>query len=488
MLYRMGNYGPDNGGREDLPFIGDKAIKEQEAVDKPLDSQPGAGVGRFMGEMAVTPGIPGSRMASKGGGVLTRALGARAGVRALEGATNAMQYADPEQAGAAATTGGVLGMALGRVGDVAGRLGRGIVKKSDAAQHLEHVAAQNGEAMHLPLSLSADKKDPISAAVGGVYRNVAPMIPFVGGRLEGQRDKARTQIRDIALREASPTGLALTPDELAITDDALGKISKEFIQQYDNTVKSYAFNVPSDLTKQLESRIRGGRPNVDKTTLGKTTKDIQDIFDRFSDKSGQITGDNLLFAKREISELIKGAKTHERDAYIAGTKWIDDHIVNEMSQGNSKTNIADLKKYLELAEPWKAKIAAEKAAKGSPRGEFGPEKLFAASRPGTPMRELGRAGSQVLGDKATRQSLEGKILGGALLGGIGAYMSPVAAGALAGGGHVLANKSTQRLLTGDTAAQKATIEFLRKYPQTKNLPSYLRRATTAEVGDEYDGR
>lgn len=486
LLFRAGNYQPDSGGREDVPFIGDKAIQAQDEMDKPLNDQPGAGIGGFLGEMAVTPGLGATKVASKAPGILTKALGARAGVRALEGAVNAAQYADPTEATSAATTGGVLGMALGRVGDVAGRLGSGLVKKSDAAKHLEHVAGQHGEDMHIPLSLAADTKDPVSAAVAGTYRNVAPMIPFVGGRLEGQREKAREQVRNMALREASPEGLHLSATDLSDTDRALSKISQEFIDQYDNTVKSYAFNVPQDLSKQLVSRIRAGRPNVDATTLGGTTAKMQDIFDRFSDKSGQITGDNLLFAKREISELIGQGKTHEKDAYKAGIKWIDDHIVSELSQGNSKTNVADLQKYLQLAEPWKAKVATEKAAKRALNGQFGPEDLYRTSKPGSETRAIGSAGSEVLQPNATRQSLEGKILGGALLGGVGTYMGVVPALGLATGGHLLANKSTQRLLTGDTKAQKATIEFLRNYPQTKNLPSYLRRATTAELGDEYD--
>ncbi len=476
---------PPNTGMDDMPFFGNNAIRAQNELDKPLSKQPGAGIGGFLGEVVATPAMAPEGALTKAGGVLAKSLGQRAVARGAEGAVASAQYADPNSAGEAGAAGGLLSMALGRMGDAGGRLARGMVKKSDAAQHLEHLAGQHGEEMQLPLSLSADPNDPTSAFVGGVYRNVTPLIPFASNRLESQRDKARQQLRQMVYKEASPTGLNLTPDEMANSDKALGKISKEFIKQYDDTVKSYAFNVPSDFAQQLESRVKGGRPNIDKTTLGKTTQEVQDIIDRFSDGSGVIQGDNLLFARKELGDLIRTGKTHEKDTYKAAVKWIDDHIVSELSQGNSKTNKADLQKYLELSEPWKAKVATEKAAGRAFLGEFGPEDLYRTSRPGTSTREIARAGAEVLKPKATRQSLEGKILGGAILGGVGHFMGLGPALALTAGGHVLANPSTQKALTGDYAVQKWLNSRLPE-SKTRALTSALRRGAAAETGEEYD--
>lgn len=502
LIMSLGGYGPPGDPetkeladfKKRMPVIGDDAIREQEKIDKPLMSQPGASTGRFLGEAASVPGVgevgAGARSTlSKAPSVLARTLGERAPQRALEGATSAAQFADPNQVGEAGLTGTALSLALGRMGDSGGRLLNGLVKKSDAAQHLEHLASQHGEDIHIPLSLSADTDDPISALAAGVYRNVSPIVPLMSNRLEKQRDAARKLLRKMAFGEATPNGVTLTDAELSDSDTVLRKLSDEFSKKYDSTVKSYAFNVPKDFDQQVTAKIKAARPNIDSTTLNDTTGKMQEIIDRFSDSKGQISGDNLLYAKREIGELIKGGKLHEKDAYKAGAQWIDDHIVNELSQGGAPSNLVDLKEYLDLSSPWKSKVAVDKAARTAKSGDFGPEQLYRSSRPFTDTRALGKAGSEVLGPKATQGGVQGKVLASLGLAGTGAgvYMAPAATAAMLAGGHLLANKSTQRALTGDTAAQRYVIEMLRKNPQLQEVLSAARRGTTAEAGDEFNG-
>lgn len=482
-LARTGGVGPTNG-----TFFGDDAIRQQEEMDRPLKAQEGAGLGNFLGEMAVTPTLGGGA-ATRGGSMLTRTLGARAAPRAAEGAVAGGMYADPSQQSSGAGAGAVLSAALGRGGDALGRVGTGIVRKSAPAQHLEHLAAQHGTDIHIPLPQAADPKDLPSAAIGGLYRFGLPFVPFARGRLENQGKEARTAFRRMSMQEATPDGLTLTDDDIVRPIMGKKKISDEFRKAYAETVKSYAFNIPSDLDEILEQEIRNARPKIDKTTLADTLAVAKEILTRFSDGNPSIDGENLLYAKKMLSKRVGQAEEHEREGLKAVVNWIEKHIADELKQGNVPQNLADLKRYQELSEPWRNKVALDKAINSSRRGEFSPQTLGSVAREGTDLQHLAHAADEVLGGPVTVNDASGKIMLGAGLAGmgVGAFMNPAVAAGMVAGGHGLVNKGTQRFLMGDTASQKKFVEFMRNNPQLRETLGAMRRAISAETGDQYNG-
>lgn len=101
---------------------------------------------------------------------------------------------------------------------------------------------------------------------------------------------------------------------------------------------------------------------------------------------------------------------------------------------------------------------------------------------------------EVLGPKATDQSMAGKVMMGAsLLGtGYGAMMSPLGTSAALGLGHTLAGRGTQRMLTGDTALQQGARSLYNQlnnsqYMDPEALASALRRGTVNETSKDLYG-
>jgi len=472
------NYGPgssmgQNPMTEDAPIIGNKALA---ASDKEQEGKPFSW-SRLAGEGLVTAPVPGGMTASGG-----RLFGAKAIPRALEGALSAMQYSNPEKRVKEGAQGALLSAVIGRGADAVGRFGRGLVKRSDAAEHLNHFAQQAGQQSNIPISLAADYDDPVSAMVGGTYKHASPLVPFMAARLEGQRKKSKGLMTDLMWAEAAPGNLKLTPAELKNPDLAAKRIRNEFTKLYDSTVKSYAFNVPTDLRQTMEGAIRAKRPNIDSTTLKSTVDNIMGTIERFSDGQPQITGDNLLFAKRKFTDMWGKSEKHEKDAYEAATEWLDKHIVDEMSQGNKASNLEDLKTYLQLGEPWKEFIAVQKAVKKAGGGELSGKALHSSSKPGTVGRSIGESATEVLDKRATAGGFEGKALAAAgTIGAVGGtFMAPKVLAAAMGIGHFAANPSTQRFLLGDTYLQRQGKKLVDDNPLLAQALAATRRGTVAQ--------
>lgn len=468
------------------PFSDSARRKDKEMYTQGgLGDQPYAGLGSFVGEAITVPGAgSGAGMATKLPGALTRTLGARAAPRAIEGAIGAAQQADPEELAAAGAGGAVLSMALGRGGDALGRLGRGVVKKSPEAEALELMLRNADAEAHIPLSLSADKSDLVSKAVGGVYKNASPFFPLAGDVLEEQRKNALRAVRLAAYREAAPDQFKVTADDLKNPDLLQKKMQTEFDRLYDSTVKSYAFNVPSDYRQQMEMLIKQADPKINKTSLSNVLDRVDEKMLLFSDGSPQIEGQNLLFFKRELGTLLKQAPAHEKAAWRAALGWADRHIADELKVGNVPQNLADLDKYEKLSPAWRAFKATVDSAKGARGGAFTPAQLARNAKPLTDERALGQLADEVLGESATRFNPSGRALAGALTMGAGIGLgSGIAPAALAAGGGLLATtKGVQRLLTGDSTLQ-STMKKLKPYVPPELLAA-LRRGTVAENADD----
>lgn len=454
-----------------------------------LANEPGAGVGSFVGgAVTVPPMARGPVAAAKAPSLFSKVLGRQAGARAAEGAAGTAMHGEGTTGEAAG--GAALSLALGRGADAARRVGGGLVRKSEDAQQLELMLRQAGEDAHIPLSLSADKADFPSRLVGGTYRYGSPFFLMAGDALEDQREKALKSVRLAGWRESAPGNMKITADDLDNPDLLISKVHKEFDRLYDDTVKSYAFNIPSDLDSTLTSLVRRERPNIDSTTLSNGLKDVSETLKRFSDGKAEITGDNLLFAKQLIGEQMRASKRHEKDVYKAALSWIDGHIADELKVGNVPQNLEDLMTYERLSPAWRSFRAVVDSTRGSRGGSFSPEQLARRAKPLTPERELARTADRVLGQKASSFGPGSRMATGLATAGMGVGMGlSLPATALAiGGGRAAVSESAQRAITGDTAVQswlrKSIKDLNEAGVETRELPRYLRRGVSAQYGEE----
>lgn len=479
---------------EDVGPFSDSAIAEDKRLFRSggLADQPGAGVGRFIGEALTVPG-PGraTQAARSAPGFMGRVLGQRAAPRAFEGAVGAAQFSSPEDAASNAGTGAALSMTLGRLGDTAGRVGRGVVRKSEDAEQLELMLRNSGqEGVHIPLSLSYSKEDVPSRLIGGTYKNASPFFPLAGDILEDQRRDALRKVRGAAYTDSAPEGFRISPDDLKNPPLLHKKIQDEFDRLYQDTVKSYAFNVPSDYLQQMRQRILAADPKINKTSLNDVLGRIDELMAKFSDGSGQIEGQNLLYYKDAVGRLLKGAPREERAAIRAAVGWVDEHIADELKVGNVPQNLKDLLTYEKLSPAWRSFRAVVDSARSAPGGEFSMQQLARKTRPLTPESELARTADRVLGESATRFTPAGRAMAGAMTMGAGIGLGTGLGGAAAatGAGLLATTKPTQRFLTGDTTLQQTlrnlSQELHKRGIEPGNVLTQTRRGIVAEHGEE----
>jgi len=406
-----------------------------------------------------------------------------------EGATQGAIFADPDEQGTGALVGAGVGGALHGLSKFGGRLTRGLVEKSEAAQDLDHLAAKHGEEIFTPISQSASDDGFSNRMFKAFYREALPIVPGVRGKLIRQSDEAAEKLREIAIREGLPTGSQLPPEAGKKVSQATATIQDEFDKAYDATIKSYAFNVPTNLKSDLTAAIRakaGPKTTVNDQTLSKVNADVRALIDKFSNGGKVLDGSNLLNVKREIGDLLTQAKGHEKFAYQAADEYMDDLVRKELSQGGNPQNLADLKAYEDLTPAYRAFKPVKAAAESSPEqeGRFLFRTLARKAKKSPEQRDLGRIGAATLDRSPVTSGITGKILAGmgTLGAGFGAYMSPAAALTAIVGGNALASRPAQRLLLGDTKMQKLLIEALRKNPDLiRRLGSVTRAAAVSQT-------
>lgn len=477
-------------------WASDENIREQDERDKDLPF-----LGKMAGSVAATAplsaglgsaqrGLTALSTASKAPAVLTRALGSAPARAVLEGGTQGAIFADPDEQGEGALMGAALGYGLNRLGAAGGRVMRGTVKQSQAAKDLAQLAGQHGDDIFLPIAQAADEGDITSRLAKSFYKEALPIVPGTSGKLEGQATAAQNKLREIALKEALPPGGALTPNAGEKVDDAVAALRGQFDKAYDDTVKSYAFNIPSDLRQQITTAVKasgGPKTTVNQITTNRVADDVEKLIKQFADGKKTIDGTNLLNVKREIGELIGMAKKHEIPALRSAEKVIDDIIVNDLKQGGSKQNLADLKKYLELTPAYRSFQPVAAAAKGAAdkEGRFLFRTLARAAKNSPEQRVLGQLGRATVDKPVTRGGVVGKILAGLGTGGLGygAFMAPHLAAATVVGGNALATKGAQKFLLGSTKVQRKIAEFLRNHPDAvRRLGSAGRASVVTQTG------
>lgn len=455
-------------------WASDENIQEMDKRDSHLPLS-----GKLIGNAASTAPLSGGISSALGAG--SRAAGAGSALgrtlaspwarTAVEGGTQGAIFADPDEQGEGAAGGAVLGTVLRGLGKGGGRILRGLVEKSEAAKGLEQLAAQHGEEIFTPLSQAASDEGLISPLAKGFYKEALPIVPSVKGQIEKQSAQAADKLRGIAARESAPTGTPVPGDAGKRPLETARYLKDQFDEAYDQTVKSYAFNVPKNIEADVAAKIKAladPKTTVNKTTVDKIGAEVAALIKQLSSGKSSIDGQNLLSVKRELSDLAKQARGFEKPHYLAADKWIDEIIETELKQGGSKQNLADLARYQELTPAYRAYIPFGKSAEANAdkEGRFLFRTLANKAKNSPEQQHLGQLGAATLDKPATSSSLVGKILGGAATGGagIGAFMAPLATASVIGGGRALASKSVQKALMGDTKIQKMIAEILRKNP------------------------
>lgn len=470
-------------------FHSKESIEEQKYLDAPLGDTTAGFVGQLIGEGAATAplggpiaegasALRGSMAALKAAPRIARAVTSRPAQAALEGAINGGMMQDPGEEGGAAKGAG-LSTVMNLLGRAGGRVLKGIVKKSDAAEDLIHIAEQQGEKMEIPLAHAASEGDTLSRLVKTMYQHGLPSIPGTEGRLKRQTEEALSKVRKMALSEATPDGTVLPAGSEDDVAQAIPLLKASFDKIYENTVGKYSYKVPVKLRDNVLAKVRSSIKDIDDVSAGKAADTVDQFMARFSNGQAFIKGSNILNVKNELSEAIKMSRGPEKQALIAAQEEVERMIKAKL--GRQSPDLLD--QYERVVEPYSnfapVKRLAEKGAKAN-GGNFTPRQLARSARQGTANYELGQAANKVFsGNRGT--NLPGKLLMSAAIGGGSLFNPMIGAGAFVGS-QFAANKSTQRALMGDTKLQQITAEILRKNPKVaKMLGSGMRGAAVTEA-------
>lgn len=478
-------------------FASDKALRTQDEIDAPLGETGKGMAGQIVGQTAATLPLNlatgGLSSAAAGPSTLGRLAGSAPVRAALEGIVPAAAMADPDKQAEGGTAGAAVSAILDTFFRGSGRMVKGVVQKSQAVKDLIDLIKQHGEDIFVPLSQAAGDQDVFTRVAKTGYQEGLSLIPGVKGQLTRQARDAEAKVREVALREASPTGTSLPAKPGENVGEAVHSIEDTFDRDYRNTVKSYAFNIPDTLADDVAAKIKKSIPNIDDTTLAKAVAAVQGNLSRFSSGKNTIDGENILNAKNVLTRAAARSSPEEKAAMKIAQEHIDDLIKDQLSQGNAPSNIADLNKYLDLDEPsrqFKGLKAAAEAAK-SKGGNFSMTQLANESTDPTQLHLASTAGD-VLNQPASGSSFAGRTMAGIGLGlaaGAGAVGVPgtlPAAMLTVAGGNAMATKTAQKALMGDLQAQQMLARILRKYPKQTGVAGRLtRQAAAAQAGDSY---
>lgn len=477
-------------GVANLPFIknvtSNEAVKAQDVADQDLVRR--HPIARIGGEMAAS--IPLSMATGGAGGASTalplagRALMHPTTVAAIEGVIPAMAMADTEKQMEGGVKGLVTSAIIERFLKGGGRLVRGLAKKSQAAKDLLFTALQHGDEIDLPLSQAAGDQDIITRLTKLAYQEGLPLIPGVKGKIERQSKDALERVREVALKEALPEGAILPKGAGKNIAESLNLIKSLLDQELETTVKSYRYNVPDDLAADVAGKIRSKIPDIDDTTVEKATQAIISNMGRFASGQKEIAGSNILKVKDVLTRALAKAAPEEQQALAIARDHVDDIIRTELTQGGAAGNLADLARYQALQEPmshFPGLAAAAEAAKAQ-GGNFSMEQLARKATNKT-QENLGSTAAEVFSEPAAKSSFTGRVVAGAGIGGFGYFMDPLAAGGVVVGGNLLATKTMQRALMGDTTAQRTVAKLIQDHPEAAGkIESAIRQMMAAQAG------
>ncbi len=464
--------------------VPDQMLTEQDELDQPL-TETGKGLaGQVVGQTAVAAGatapLGGLGAASKATGMLPRALGHNLTRAVVEGGITGAGAAKPGEQGEGAVKGGLLAGAVNRALAGGGRLLSGLVKKNEATEALQQLAGQQGEEVFVPISQAAGSQDLISKGAKIAYGEGLSLIPGVKGQLQRQSETAAEKVRELAIKEATPSGTHLPDRPGQQVQESLASIRQGFDEGYGKTIDTLDFRIPGDLRSQLVMKIKQKNPTIDSESMDKGMKLARGLLRRFSNESNHIEGANIRTVMTELEKAAKKAPEHEAVAYRAALEVVQDMIPNRLRvQGL-------LDQYADLEEPARHMAGLEKAAHAARAqgGRFTPNQLARNATDATQL-DLGQTAGEALKGSPAGTSFAGRsLLGGASTLALGATAGPAAAGATLVGANLLATKTAQKALMGDTAAQKAIVDLLKEHPEMADtVKKALQTAAATSAGE-----
>jgi hypothetical protein len=391
----------------------------------------------------------------------------------------------------------------------------GIVDKGAAAFDLQSLAKSEGKDIFVPLAQAVQrgpnepKANFFTRSLGGLYKGLLPYFPGTSGQIERQAAKVGTDVEEILIKQVDkaldPKGVGtLRPDVLKEPQRAVKELGDQITSNYNNTVKSYAFGIPSDMEDQVRARIRAKRPDVPDAILDDYTEEFMGVLNRYTDKNGVITGKNLMDVKNLFGKKPREMAPTVNDKAMVDDlhDMFDDLVEDQLKQGNKASNIADLATYKRTRDAWKKyttlRDAVESGKAQREGGHFTPGAMVDTAGPNLDQRQLGQAAHAVTSKPAISVNAEGRnigrmagLLGTAGVGGgfmLGGVPGAVVAGATIGGANVAATETAQKLLMGDTKTQRFIINALRKDPElARDVGFALRTAVTTKHGSDYRG-
>ncbi len=476
----------------------DEALTEEAQNRKSLEGTPGSTVMQMTGETLPTLSLGSGFAAASSKAVqaaarapaavlkLTRAAGSRPVQQAVEGAISGAVTANPDDQAEAGGMSAALSVLLGRLAAGGRRAGQGVVRKSQEAMDLEQLAGQHGEEIFLPLSQAADDSTLMGRLIKGGYREALPLIPGTSRQLTKQGEEAKGVIRKIAAHESAPVGMNVPANVGDNIASFRRELKKEFDTRYLNTIKQYAFQVPSDFRDQVVARIKKALPNVDDVTLNKIATEADQHMARFSSGKPDIDGENMLNVKNAIGRMWGAAKGPEKPAVEAAQKYIDEIIETDLKVGNKAQNLQDLQTYQDLDAPYRNYLVLKRAANAAKanRGNFNSNQLARAARDPSEMLDLATTANAAMKDPAVNRTPQWQKW--ATVGATGILSSPMGAALMVAGGNVLSTKTMQKALMGDLASQKMIMKFLDDNPALmEEMGRAFRNTGSTQIGAHY---
>jgi hypothetical protein len=485
----------------------DEGLKDEDKIAQPLLSTGAGKAGDIAGQ--VVESLPLGMGTGAGVRALTAARGPLAQTMArmaAAGGENALQsasYADPDEQGSAALSGAAAGGGLSLAGKVGGRLTRGLVEKSAAARELEQNAAAQGKDLFIPISQGADDSG-LSGAIKGTYQHVLPYALGVEGKLGRQSEAAKETIRKVA---------ALGDSDASFRDTVVGNTPAETASNLTNAQAGLRdklggsdVEIPStfkqDIVKNLEAEH--GTPDAMNQALAEKVDENVQLFAKDGKISAARLQEAIENAKDDLGKMgSKFRPKYQTTALSGAQNLMDEQIAKNEAVANNPPiptvtrgtggkfrattaeekaapgvaasgKVADLTN-LQEAEAKTPSIQGQAAAAETAipnEGAYSMAQGAIKAPEGSANRRMFQKAYQVL-DKEDPGSVSpaGRHLAhtvggvGTLLGGIAHPGLLPAAGAGILGGNLLATRAAQRGLYGDSAAQKALADYIRRNPQ-----------------------
>lgn len=485
------------------------SIKNAEKTDQPSYDAPGGRFGQIVADTAGTAPI-GGPIEGAVGSVLGKSLLARLAASSASGAAIGGVTSDPGERTGNAVTGAALGGSLRTLQELGGRLLSGVVKKSDPLQLLEGdvsrtnaIPGASQRDLFVPVSQGADPNDPISATIGGLYRGGLPYIPGVAPQLNRQANQGMDTMMGTMLQSSAPEGHIIPSTAVNDMQLSTSEVRKAYDKIYQSLRQVDNISIPKDFKADLTARIQAADPQIPKSDV---TNHVEMVYGDLlhqaeNNTNGKINGFNLKNTRDNVPTLAERngmeVPTEQKEGLFDTTKeYIDDIFGRKMKQSfnlnNQKTQ--DILTAYKSNAPNYENFQALEAAVNTPgalsnSGAFRPGQVAGKANDFTDIQGMDQSFKSVFGKSPVQPSASARVAGYPVVTGATAYLGHLpGVAALLGGGNLLATKTAQKALYGDSALQGALKELAKRNPKLAASLGYAtRNAVTSDIGEDDGG-